>query len=99
MLRWIIVLSGLINKSVPFCPGNPAREVDIETASGTIVQVKKLSSANKLIKQIHDTEAATGQRTVGFVIEQHKKANKVVNQASKHVEATNNLDALIEMLK
>lgn len=91
--------NGVRLKDVNHITGNPAREVDIETASGTIVQVKKLSSANKLIKQIHDTEAATGQRTVGFVIEQHKKANKVVNQASKHVEATNNLDSLIEMLK
>lgn len=32
--------------------GNPAREVDIETANGIIVEVKKLSSAQKFHRNL-----------------------------------------------
>ena len=42
--------------------GNPSREVDIETSAGIILQVKKLSSAQKIILQIQDTERATGKQ-------------------------------------
>jgi hypothetical protein len=91
--------NGIRLKDVNHITGNPAREVDIETASGTIVQVKKLSSAKDLITQVHETEAATGQRVVGFVVKQHKKADAIVNKASRHIEVTNDYNKLLEMLK
>lgn len=78
--------------------GNPAREVDIETANGIIIQVKKLSSAQKIISQVQDTQIATGQRTVAFVVEQHRKANSIVQQAGKHVQITNKFDTLLTWL-
>lgn len=79
--------------------GNPLREVDIETAAGIIVQVKKLSSAQKIIEQVQTTELRTGQRTVSFVVEQHKKANSIVQNAGKHIQATNKLDVLLNWLR
>lgn len=79
--------------------GNPAREVDIETVTGTLVQVKKLSSAQKIISQVQDTQRATGQPTVGFVVEQHRKANSIVQQAGQHVPVTNKFDTLLSWLR
>ena len=79
--------------------GNPAREVDIETAGGVIVQVKKLSSANKIIDQMKDTVIATGQPVVGFVLKQHRRANTIVQQASRHFPVTNRLDILLNWLR
>ncbi len=79
--------------------GNPAREVDIETANGIIVEVKKLSSAQKIIGQVQNTQIATGQRTVAFVVEQHQRANSLVQQAGKHVQITNNFDTLLNWLR
>lgn len=90
--------SGIQLKDVNHLVGNPLREVDIETASGVIIQVKKLSSANSIIKQIDATVEATGQRTIGFIISDTKKADKIVNMASRHAEVTNNYKTLLELL-
>ncbi|TXH46135.1 MAG: LysM domain-containing protein [Burkholderiaceae bacterium] len=79
--------------------GSPSREVDIETESGIIIQVKKLSSAQKIIHQVQDTERTTGQPTIGYVLEQHKKANSIVQQAGRHVQVTNKFDVLLNWLR
>jgi hypothetical protein len=79
--------------------GNPSREVDIEIAAGTILQVKKLSSAQKIISQAQDTERVTGQPTVGYVLEQHRKADSIVQQAGRHVKVTNDFDVLLNWLR
>ncbi|MFC4158780.1 hypothetical protein [Chitinimonas lacunae] len=91
--------NGVTVKDTNHYLGNPAREVDIETAGGMIIQVKKLSSANEIIKQVQATQRATGQPTVAYVITQHRKANTVVQQAGRHVQVTNNLDTLVNWLK
>jgi hypothetical protein len=91
--------SGVKVKDTNHYIGNPLREVDIETANGTIIQVKKLSSAQKIIAQVQDTERATGQTTVGFVVEQHRKASAVVQQAGQHVKVTNDVETLLGLLK
>jgi len=79
--------------------GNPLREVDIEMASGAILQVKNLSSASQVIKQVQRTELATGQPTIGFVLQQHRAANKIVQKAGRHVMVTNNFDLLMDVLR
>jgi len=75
------------------------REVDIETQSGTIIQVKRLSSAERIVEQVHQTQEATGQHTVAYVVEQHKKADAIVRSANAKVQATNKLDTLLQFIK
>ena len=91
--------SGVKVKDTNHYLGSPSREMDIETESGTILQVKKLSSAHKIINQVQDTERATGQPTIGYVLEQHQKANSIVQQAGRHVQVTNKFDVLLNWLR
>lgn len=91
--------AGLRVKDTNHYVGNPLREVDIEMASGAILQVKNLSSAAQIIKQVRATEAATGQPTIAFVLQQHRKANKIVQDAGRHVMVTNDFQLLLDVLR
>ncbi len=91
--------NGVKVKNTNHIVGNPAREVDIETANGIIVQVKNLSSAYKIVQQVQNTEVATGQRTVAFIVQQHRKANSIVQEAGKRVQVTNDFDTLLKWLR
>lgn len=91
--------NGVVVKDTNHYLGDPAREVDIKKAGGILVQVKKLSGANAIIMQVQAMQKATNQPTVAYVIEQHRRAPTVVQQASQHVQVTNNLDTLLNWLK
>jgi hypothetical protein len=90
--------NGVRIKDTNHLTGSPLREVDIETVGGKIIQVKKLSSAQKIIGQIQDTEKSTGQPVIGFIVDQHKKANSIVQQASRHAQVANKIDELVKWL-
>jgi hypothetical protein len=68
-------------------------------ASGAILQLKKLSIAAQIIKQVRATELATNRPTIAFVLRQHRKANKIVQDAGRHVMVTNNFDLLVDVLR
>lgn len=91
---------GVKIKDVNHYIGSPLREVDIELVNGTIIQVKKLSSASAATRQIAARERATGQIVVGYVIATHKKGTQIVNNVNKgSLIATNSIDDLISLVK
>jgi hypothetical protein len=91
--------AGLRVKDTNHYVGIPLREVDIEMASGVILQVKNLSNAKKIIEQVQDTERATGQLVIAFILQQHRRANKIIQEAGRHVPVTNDIQLLINILK
>jgi len=91
--------NGLRVKDTNHLVGNPLREVDIEMASGVIIQVKKTSSAKDIIEQVIATEGATGQAVIAFVVEQHRGATKIAQVANKYVPTTNNFQMLLDVLR
>lgn len=92
--------NGVRIKNVNHDIGSPLREVDIELANGAIIQIKKLSSAQAITKQLAATERATGRVVVGYIVATHKKAVQIVNNVNKGPYfATHNIDDLLLLFK